>query len=56
MDIEGERYEYEMNVLLYCAENDIRIEEMSIETIYHDSKNSAPASEPFGIHSGYTRI
>lgn len=40
MDIEGERYEYEMNVLLYCAENDIRIEEMSIETIYHDSKNS----------------
>ena len=31
---EGERYEYEMNVLLYLKENKIDVKEISIETIY----------------------
>lgn len=32
--IPGERYEYEMNVLLFCAREKIRIIEQEIETIY----------------------
>lgn len=40
LSIEGERYEYETNVLMYCAKNDIDIAEVPIETIYHDNNNS----------------
>lgn len=39
--ITGNRYEYEMNVLSYCAENRIEILEVPIQTIYLDAKNSA---------------
>ena len=39
LDIEGERYEYEMNVLLDFAREKIPILEVDIETIYFD-KNS----------------
>ena len=38
--IEGERYEYEMNVLLQFARNKIPFIEVPISTIYADSKNS----------------
>lgn len=38
--IKGERYEYEMNVLLDIAKAGIPIEEIPIETIYRDEKNS----------------
>lgn len=38
--IKGERYEYEMNVLLTCAKNGTTITEVPIATIYHDEKNS----------------
>lgn len=38
--IKGERYEYEMNVLLFCAKSDIRIAQVPITTIYHDEKNT----------------
>ena len=34
LGIKGERYEYEINELLYCAENGIRIIEIPIETVY----------------------
>lgn len=34
--IDGERYEYEMNVLLACAENGTPIREETIETIYRN--------------------
>ena len=40
LSIEGERYEYEMNVLLHCRKNGVSILEIPIETIYHDEKNS----------------
>ena len=40
LDIEGERYEYEMNVLVTCAKANIPIIEVPIETIYHDQGNS----------------
>ncbi len=34
LEIKGERYEYEMNVLMECAREHIRIKEIDIETIY----------------------
>lgn len=36
----GERYEYEMNVLVLCARHGVSIIEVPIETIYHDKNNS----------------
>ncbi len=38
--IEGERYEYEMNVLIKLAKEGVPIREVPINTIYHDKKNS----------------
>lgn len=38
--IPGERYEYEMNVLVEFAKAKIPIREIPIDTIYHDRKNS----------------
>lgn len=37
--IEGDRFEYEMNVLLKCASNKIKIKEIEIETIYIDNNS-----------------
>lgn len=41
LKIEGERYEYEMNVLLTCAKKRIPIKEVEIETIYIDDNSSS---------------
>ncbi|MBO5473387.1 MAG: bifunctional glycosyltransferase family 2/GtrA family protein [Lachnospiraceae bacterium] len=38
--VSGERYEYEMNVLMAAAKGGIPIEEVEIQTIYHDRDNS----------------
>jgi glycosyltransferase involved in cell wall biosynthesis len=38
--VKGDRYEYEMNVLLTCAKNKTRIKEVPIATVYHDATNS----------------
>lgn len=38
--VKGERYEYEMNVLIAMADAGIPIEEMPISTIYRDEQNS----------------
>lgn len=38
--VEGERYEYETNVLLSFAGEGVAMEEMPIRTIYHDRENS----------------
>lgn len=38
--IPGERYEYEMNVLVTCAKEEVPIIEIPIQTIYHDKDNS----------------
>ncbi|MDO4174127.1 MAG: bifunctional glycosyltransferase family 2/GtrA family protein [Eubacteriales bacterium] len=40
LDVSGQRYEYETNVLLMCAKEKIAIREVPIETIYHDKENS----------------
>lgn len=39
--IDGERYEYETNVLLNTRKEDIKIREISIETIYEDQNNTS---------------
>lgn len=41
MDIPGERYEYEMNVLLECSRRQIPIREVEIETIYIDNNSAS---------------
>ena len=41
MDIEGNRFEYEMNVLLKCAIDKIQIKEVKIETIYIDNNSGS---------------
>ena len=41
IDIEGNRFEYEMNVLLKCAINKIKIKEVEIETIYIDNNSGS---------------
>lgn len=40
LEIEGERYEYEMNALLYCTKKNIPIVEVPIQTVYLDAHNS----------------
>lgn len=40
LSVEGERYEYEMNVLMALAKAGILIEEVPIHTIYRDENNS----------------
>ena len=41
MDVRGEHYEYEMNVLLKCAKSKIPIKEVEIETIYFDNNEGS---------------
>lgn len=40
LQVEGTRYEYETNVLFYCAKTEVPIIEVPIKTIYHDKENS----------------
>ena len=39
-EVKGSRYEYEMNVLIICAQRGISMKEVPIKTIYHDKENS----------------
>lgn len=39
--VEGERYEYEMNVLLQCAREKIPVREVEIETVYIDENRTS---------------
>jgi len=41
VSIPGERYEYEINMLLYAARNGIQIVEETIETVYIDDNSSS---------------
>lgn len=41
IEIDGNRYEYEMNVLLKCAKDKIKIKEILIETIYIDNNSGS---------------
>ena len=41
LDVRGDRYEYEMNVLLKCAQQNVPIREVPIETVYIDGNASS---------------
>ncbi|MCR5747796.1 MAG: bifunctional glycosyltransferase family 2/GtrA family protein [Lachnospiraceae bacterium] len=41
LDVEGDRYEYEMNVLMYFAKEDRKIREICIDTIYLEGNRSS---------------
>lgn len=41
LDIEGNRYEYEINVLLKCCKYNINIKEIEISTIYIDNNSNS---------------
>jgi gtrA family protein len=41
LGVKGQRYEYEMNVLMECQKNKIQIMEEDIETIYIDNNSSS---------------
>lgn len=41
LSVEGERYEYEMNVLLHLGQNNIRTVEVLIQTVYLDNNSSS---------------
>lgn len=40
-NIEGQRYEYEINMLLYCAKNNIDFKEIQIHTIYIENNKAS---------------
>jgi putative flippase GtrA len=41
LGIKGERYEYEMNVLLECPNNGVAIMEVKIKTVYFDNNSAS---------------
>ena len=41
INIDGNRFEYEMNVLIMCAKNKIKMKEIVIETIYIDNNSGS---------------
>lgn len=41
LGIEGDRYEYEMNTLLNCSKNNIKVHEIEIETIYINNNSGS---------------
>lgn len=51
--IGGERFEYEMNVLIYCAQKNIQMKVIPIETIYHNENKGThfnPITDSFKIY------
>lgn len=58
LNIEGERYEYEMNMLFYFREHNIDIEEIPIETIYIEENKSShfnPLIDSLKIYSVFIK-
>lgn len=53
LSVEGERYEYEMNVLLHLRQQKINAEELPIKTVYLDNNSSShfhPVRDSFKIY------
>lgn len=46
LNIKGDRYEYESNILVSCVKQKVNIVEVKIETIYLDRKNSSSHFKP----------
>ncbi len=45
-EIEGERFEYETNMLIYISQNDLPLGEVSIATVYEDDSNEGSHFHP----------
>lgn len=59
LTIQGERFEYEMNMLLFARENDIAIEEVPIETVYMEENASShfnPVFDSLKIYSVFLKF
>ena len=53
LEIQGERFEYEINVLLYLSKNRIPMKELTIKTIYLDDNSSShfnPLKDSYRIY------
>lgn len=54
LDVKGDRFEYEMNMLLQCKPNKVSIQEVSIQTIYIEENRSShfqPVKDSLKIYS-----
>ena len=59
LSVEGERYEYEMNVLLHLGQNNINAQEIPIRTVYIDNNSSShfhPIRDSFKIYREILRF
>ncbi|WP_338324936.1 bifunctional glycosyltransferase family 2/GtrA family protein [Metabacillus mangrovi] len=59
LHVKGERYEYEMNMLLECKNDQRKIEEVPIETIYIDDNDSShfnPIIDSIKIYSVFFKF
>ena len=59
LSVEGERYEYEMNVLLHLGQQNISVEEVPIKTVYLDNNASShfnPVKDSFKIYREILRF
>ena len=56
LQIDGQRYEYEMNMLLYSPINNIKIKEIEIETIYYDNNSNSHFSTLKDSYKIYKQI
>ena len=59
LSVDGERYEYEMNILLECTRQDIPIREVDIETVYFDNNAAShfnTLKDSFRIYSNILKF
>jgi glycosyltransferase involved in cell wall biosynthesis len=59
LEVEGDRYEFEMNMLLECKKENIKIEEVKIETIYIEENKSShfnPIKDSIKIYSVFLKF
>lgn len=59
VNVSGERYEYEMNVLLACPEHEVGIREVQIQTVYdkgNPTSHFRPVRDSLRIYAGILRF
>ena len=59
VDVSGERYEYEMNVLLACPEHEVGIREVKIRTVYEEGNPTShfrPVRDSLLIYAGILKF
>lgn len=58
LEVKGERYEYEMNMLMWCNKNGIRFVEVPIQIIYQNNNESShfkPVQDSLRIYSTFIK-